>query len=337
MRYEIVPFGREHLEGSAQLLAQRHAADRAREPGLPAQFAHAGSACCLLTRALSEDDAQGVVAVSQGRVLGYLLGKRLLPSPTSVEASIARPRSAIVGYAGHAADPEHAYEVYRKLYAALSPSWLASGLFAHYVFVPALDSCTLDAWASLGFGRDLVRAVRSTEPAPASAHDPAIEIRQAEAADLDEVLRLQMALYKHHASPPIYAPYLPEAFRDQRANTEAMLVDPTSAVWLAFRGARAVAMQALKPAASPQPGCPDHCAYLTEGYTDPNERGTGVGAAVLARSLEWARDNGYDWCVLNFLPPNLLAARFWTHNGFRPLSYRLLRTIDERIAWASGV
>jgi GNAT superfamily N-acetyltransferase len=62
----------------------------------------------------------------------------------------------------------------------------------------------------------------------------------------------------------------------------------------------------------------------------------GVGAALLAASMEWARERGYEWCLLNFLPANILAARFWTRSGFEPLGYRMIRVVDERIAWARG-
>lgn len=32
---------------------------------------------------------------------------------------------------------------------------------------------------------------------------------------------------------------------------------------------------------------------------------------------------------------NLLASRFWPRLGFRPIAYRLVRRVDQRIAWAS--
>jgi hypothetical protein len=32
---------------------------------------------------------------------------------------------------------------------------------------------------------------------------------------------------------------------------------------------------------------------------------------------------------------NLLTARFWPRQGFRPVAYRLVRRVDQRIAWAN--
>jgi len=70
------------------------------------------------------------------------------------------------------------------------------------------------------------------------------------------------------------------------------------------------------------------------GVTAPDARGTGLGAALLRHSMDWARDEGYTRCTLHFLTANLAAARFWLRHGFQPLTEELVRRVDDRIAWA---
>jgi GNAT superfamily N-acetyltransferase len=81
---------------------------------------------------------------------------------------------------------------------------------------------------------------------------------------------------------------------------------------------------------------PEQSVYLFIGVTSPEVRGGGVGTALMRRSMEWARAEGYKRCTLHFLSANIPAARFWLKNGFRPLTQRLVRQVDERLPWANA-
>ena len=61
----------------------------------------------------------------------------------------------------------------------------------------------------------------------------------------------------------------------------------------------------------------------------------GVGRALTARTMAWAREAGYDVCMAHFLTASR-AASFWQGLGFRPVTHWLTRTIDERTTWARG-
>jgi len=69
-RPTIVPFGDEHREGAARLLAERHARHRTLEPLLPAEVDFAAE----LEK--ERDELGGVVALDGDEVAGYLLGLR---------------------------------------------------------------------------------------------------------------------------------------------------------------------------------------------------------------------------------------------------------------------
>jgi ribosomal protein S18 acetylase RimI-like enzyme len=106
---------------------------------------------------------------------------------------------------------------------------------------------------------------------------------------------------------------------------------------LAFLDGEAVGCQGYWPA---EPGdddllTPDGCCELSVAGTRPHVRGRGVGTALTHQNLRHAHEAGYDACLTDWRSTNLLAARFWPRQGFRPVAYRLVRRVDARIAWAN--
>lgn len=331
MNLTIEPFAEAHLDGAAELLATRHRANRARMTALPARFDGVAAAREVIRAAMEKPDAAGVVAVRGGRMTGYLLGAPLLAPP--------RKRSAWVDLAGHAAVGDDAAEVYRSMYAALAPRWVAAGCFMHYVMVPALDEVAHAAFWSLGFGQEQAHAIRSTAPTPdqavpADSSDRNIEIRRGGPEDQAELLRLAVQLPYHQAAAPVFAAALPEFIEQTRAGHTALLAEPAAAYWLARRDGWLVSFMLFEEA---EPGsliAPDGCVELVVGVTDEAARGSGVGGLLLTHAMAWAREAGYAWCLADWRTANLPAARFWSRHGFRPMAYRLHRAVDERIAWA---
>src|SRR5438270_9367496 len=124
MHIEIVPFRAAHIEEAAALLALRHQENHVLEPALPERFIQATAARAAVEATWCKPDAGGVVALYEGRMIGYLIG---VPQINSVWG-----RSVWVDVAGHAVDRPYGSEVYRDLYPALSPSWVALGCYALY-------------------------------------------------------------------------------------------------------------------------------------------------------------------------------------------------------------
>lgn len=339
MRRRIVPLSEEHYQAAAALLAARHRAVRARAPELPARYETEFSAREAFHRALDQPGAAGVAALEDGtdHLVGYLIGSPAIPNPTANYAMYMRPRSARVGYAGHAVTSEEGYDTYRDLYAALAPGWLRRGLFAHYIQIPAGDTVAEEAWFSLGFGQDIAYAVRDTGPVAGDDRTPAgLLLSQAGDEDIAEVTRLAEELARYHSTAPIFFPFLQEMADDLAKHQRELLAEPANTAWLAHRDGRAVGMQLFEARPPAEMDTPERCVYLYEGYTEPGGRGGGVGTALLRRSMAWAREQGFDHCALHFMTANILGARFWQRSGFRPVQTRWCRVIDERIAWASA-
>jgi GNAT superfamily N-acetyltransferase len=333
MRLAIIPFTGEHLAGAADVLARRHQRDRQREPALPARFEDPTAAQVMIAEALAAPGTSGMVALRDDRVVGYLLGTPTLLPPTSALAPFFRPRSMRVSYAGAAATAGDAYDVSRALYAALAPHWLAAGCFAHYVQVPATDPETLAAWVSLGFGQDMGLAIRETGSLGAAGAGAGVAFRRAGAADLEALLLLARELARYESTAPVCFPYLPATEGDVRTMYQRQLQDPAHVCWLAERAGRVIGMMNFVPPPPHLPAIvtPDRTVNLAEASLLAEERGRGVGTALLRHALAWARDAAYVHCRLTWMTANLLSSRFWLGHGFRPVMYRLSRQVDERV------
>lgn len=337
MSLALVPFQDAFLDAAAGIFAERHRRDRAREPALPARFAALDGAAAAVGAAWRAPDAYGVAALRDGRLVGFLIG-----APNIDEAVWGR--SIWMPLGGHALAPTEDADLYRDLYAALAPHWLALGCFAHYVEVPATDRPALDAWFALSFGQQQAYALREVAevelPAPPPP-DPAITIRRAGPADLEAVLAMQAVLFEHLGLSPVYSVRLPEARRDWPAGYVEDLADPDVAIWLAVREGDGVVLGAVEfaamPAADDAPSVPERCCTLAMAATRPDARGHGISRRLTAHGLAEARAAGYAYCFTDWRTTNLPSSRLWPRLGFRPVHYRLHRLIDDRIAWAPGL
>lgn len=334
----IGPFAAEHIEAAAALLAARHRRDRRRVPALAAEFESASSARAVVQALATKRGGSGVVALRAGRLVGYVLGEPGSRDPEDPFGVFVRPRAGVVQYAGHAATPGSAREIYPQLYAALVVQWLEQGLAAHYISIQAKDRASLETWFSLGFGHDNTYAARETTPVPLDFRaDGSTTVRKATTSDAGVLTEQGTATLDALTGSPACLPAAPAgALPRLHQLMEDLLSQSAYPQWLAFRGDDAVGMQMFADSAHQVPPllAPERSVYLLGAYTAPHVRGEGVGTMLLAHTLRWAREAGFNWCVLDYLPANLRAARFWEGNGFVPIAYRLCRQLDERVLGA---
>jgi predicted N-acetyltransferase YhbS len=74
--------------------------------------------------------------------------------------------------------------------------------------------------------------------------------------------------------------------------------------------------------------------YLATAATKPEGRNRGIANALTWRGLEEACSEGFDTCLVNWVAPNLLAARYWPRFGFQEAAYRLSKQVNPMSAWA---
>jgi ribosomal protein S18 acetylase RimI-like enzyme len=316
-RLEVVPFADEHVEDAGRLLAERHARHRRDEQLLPERYEDPGSATEELLAEWRSDDASGAAGLRDGRVVGYLVGA---PREARVWGE-----NVWVGAAGHAVGTA---EDVRDLYELAAGRWVEEGRRRHYTLVPATDAALVDAWFRLGFGQQQAHAVR--EVGSAEAPD-GFEIREPTADDVEALIEVDLALPRHQRASPVFSGIsLPTADRI-REEWHKTLAGDEERVLIGCLEGRPVACWSTCDAAlsSHYDGLtlPEHASYLAFAATLPEARGSGIGVALTESVLAAAREEGYATMVTDWRVTNLLASRFWPRRGFRPVFFRLYRSI----------
>lgn len=337
MRLDIRPFEpKQHLEPAAALLADRHRADRSREPLLPPSFEDSEACRTQIEHTLESRDWRGVAAYDGSRFAGYAIMTPQLFPPTHFLAGFFPSRGASISYQGYAALPGLEFDAYRAMYASLADYFVAQGFFDHSVSLPAADTDSAEAWTSLGFGRTMTCAIRGVEP-PERVSATNIAVHQASTEDAEVIFALNYDLMLHHARAPIFQPLLHDSDESSHEFSRGLLADPANAHWVGYEDGRAVAMNTfMRPLFMTQMVCPEKTVYLFQGIVAENSRSGGVGTALLSQSAAWAREQGYEHIALHFASPNIEGARFWQSSRFKPVEHTLRRHIDERVAWADA-
>lgn len=332
MPIDIVPLQDDLLDDAAELLAQRHTRDRQVLPDLPPQFVDFAGARRAIEAVRKRPHASGVAALAHGRLLGYLIGDMVLDPVWGRQAWVRLP--------GYALAPDQPPDRIHDLYAMLGAHWVTYGCFEHFALVPVADPTLIDAWFRLSFGLQQIYALLAlgTLDLPSPVVPPGITIRQAGPDDRTVLADLSDLIWRHQTRAPAWGIHLPETAAEVRAGWAELVDDSTVVVWLACEDGQAVGSQGYWPADATDEAMhiPEHCARMSVAGTRDMVRGRGIMSALTHHGLAQARERGYHFCETDWRSTNLLAARFWPRQGFRPTTYRLVRRIDERIAWANG-
>jgi GNAT superfamily N-acetyltransferase len=312
MSLEIAAPREEHLEAAATLVSASYQALRGQIPVLPARYQEEDAVLDLLRDLYNEAD--GVVAVQDGLLVGFLM--------SLVIPDFMGKRSAYSPVWANAAAPGQSRRIYEEMYTRISERWVKDGCLTHLVSLMAHDRQALEAWNWLGFGLVNVDGVRPLTPL---ASDQAkVDVRQAGLQDAEILSELGRALERHEASAPTFWIHKLDDFGEK-------LRQPGNAAWLAVEGGQVLGFLALEP------GDDCECALLRDAktvnisgaYTLEAARCKGAATSLLEQALAWARAQGYQRCAVDFESMNTLARRFWMR-WFEPVSYSLVRSIDER-------
>jgi GNAT superfamily N-acetyltransferase len=319
-RPTIVPFAAEHLDGAAELLAERHRRQRVVEPGLDASYEDPAAARGEIEAVRVRAGASGAAALAGGRVEGVLLGA---PLEESWGPNVWVPA------AGHAVSEA---ELVRDLYASAAERWVAEGRTSHYALVPATDVALVDAWFRLGFGHQHVHAIREAPSVGDVRETPdGLVIRRARREDIDALARLELVLPRHQVLSPVFSRLPLPTLEEAHAEWEADFDDERFATFVAVHDGAVIgsavgcAIELSSTHASL--ARPRDAGFLGFAAVLPDSRGLGAGRALGEEVLSWARDAGYAHVVTDWRMTNLTSSRTWPRLGFRPTFDRLFRAV----------
>jgi GNAT superfamily N-acetyltransferase len=292
------------------LLAERHARHRGVEPLLP----ELDDPPAELASVWTAEGTSGVIAVEDGRAVGFLSGR--------VVESRFWGRHVWVAHAGHAArEPE----LVRDLYAFAAGRWVAEGARLHLALVPAVPEL-VEPWLRLGFSYMQAHGIRESggkvAPAPAG-----VAIRGGTVDDLAEARPLLPLIWEHQRGSSTFTGMQIPSEEEYLADWEETLADPAYTYFVGELDGRIAGHLLIYPE-EPDLATPPGSVYLAVAATLPEARGRGLGVALTEHALAWAHEAGHATVHTDWRVPNLQSSRFWPRRGFRETFYRLARQVE---------
>jgi GNAT superfamily N-acetyltransferase len=146
-------------------------------------------------------------------------------------------------------------------------------------------------------------------------------VRPAEVGDIDDLVRMRADFTFEHGEPKL--PTNPGYEQECRAFLEDAMAGGHWQIWVAELDGSVVshAFVALVDKVPRPIYAPRHIAYLTNVYTRPEHRNRGIGAAVIRRAQEAAREADVEVMVVW---PSDESVDFYAREGFEPPKDQLL-------------
>lgn len=188
---------------------------------------------------------------------------------------------------------------------------------------PSRDICGINPLQQHGLQPySALVARRSRRGVPPVLPPRDVTIRLADAPDLDPVVRLLME--EHRYEEHFGGVFIQEGTAEQTRRVVRRALDRSpSWIWLAERGGRLVGLiwvspperaRWAAPLASPTP-----VAYIGYGVVTAEERGCGIGTALVSQAHQALDAYGIAVTLANHAVTNPLSGPFWHRMGYRPL------------------
>jgi ribosomal protein S18 acetylase RimI-like enzyme len=239
-------------------------------------------------------------------------------------AALGADSTATAHFGSVLAAPGHEADL-ADLYAAVAEVWVETGLTTHTVYVPA--GAAEAVWFDLSFGRQQAYAIATVADMPADAPPGGVTVARVGPEALDDGLTLGDIISRHQALSPVFS-RASEAWYEQLREGWAEVLASTETRTFLARSDGEPAGLLLSEDAGPGLLFPPGAVELRVAAVRADGRGAGVGSALAAAFIADARAQGATHAVADWRTTNLLASRFWPRWGFRPVAYRLVRTID---------
>ncbi len=268
-------------------------------------------------------DHPGYAAWIDGQMVGYMIER------FTSETFMGAPTGFSIGLFPFAISDGQTEQVCRLLYKSMARSWVERGYHAHQLSFLATDKALSSTLFHLGFGMTHFQLFRDVEPPRGEIPDVTIRYVQ----DWDEVAEIDDEHKEYYPNPPLFwipRDYLSRRNKENKHETEhtdmagmeviAALVDGEMAGYFVLTTGTAE----TEFFADPGNG------QIKGAYARPRYRGMGIGKALLAETVKWAKRNGLVRLYVEGESANINGGQFWKKH-FRPCEYSVRRCVDRRI------
>lgn len=137
-------------------------------------------------------------------------------------------------------------------------------------------------------------------------------IRKIEKSDNEALLQLIRAVFEEYDAPKEGTVYSDPTTRD----LYTLFREERSVLWVAETDGLVVGCCGIYPT----DGLPEGCAELVKFYLCPSARGMGLGKVLMNKSIESAKNLGYDKIYLESFPEFSKAVKMYRDLGFKVLN-----------------
>lgn len=268
----------------------------------------------------------GIGAFANGELVGYIMGE--------IKIDNRRGRHVWVPYEGIAIRMDQSSELIRNLYAKVSVLWLEQGCFTHYTLIPLGNLVYCDAFQRLSFFIQQVHGVMHMEDYKPFENVSDAEIRVANKMDSEIMGNMSSIIQSYHNSAPTFELALPEVVMDIKAGYKSTVEDDDATVLIAIKDMKELGFQVFCSITSDLMA-PDDGVELSIAGTYYSQMGSGVGKKLMNEGYGIMKEKGYNSMIADWRITNLASSTFWPKCGFKPVAYRMVRCIDNNIAWAN--
>ena len=316
--FQILPLQSEHVHEIRALWQRQYAQRIAAGDPLPAAWSD-NPALFAQSAQRHIDKQGGIVVVLDGKAVGFLAYDRF---------DFHGEPSAFFPILAHAAEAAHQLALYRLMYTHIAQRLVAQGCLNHFFTFFAQDHQLQTCLCELGFGLYVVDAYRDLSPIPGGSLPRNISVRTAGLPDVEALRAVVQESAAYYAESPLFLK------RDGMDNNELteLVAAQDGAVFLALEQDEIIGFLNIRRSLTEDEqtlidrstGCLDPLgAYIKQAY-----RGQGVGKALLARALTWARQQACAQIHVDYESANLHASEFWPRY-FEPSLYSVKRRLNN--------
>jgi ribosomal protein S18 acetylase RimI-like enzyme len=329
---QFVGLDEQYVPAMADILAKRHQVERSRYSFLPQRFEEAEETEALLRKEMDKPYVSGIVALRNDEVIGYMLYEFKEDAKKGRHINIEYPWVAIA----EGAHPR----LLRLMYAEAGSEWVAGGYFQHIIYVPIGDERLVYEWLDQGFRfeqRYGMLDIQSYEPKANEDEKAGLSIRRIADSDTELLKRMSRWNSIHQATAPSWNPITKELLEEIKSGYAELVTDEEAIVLIGeMEGVPAGFHVYYEADSTVNMFTPERTVELPAASTNPEYRGRGIGKALADASHASLKEMGYAYTLADWHTPNHLASYFWPKLGYQTFMIRMVRTVDNRIAWAHG-
>ncbi|MBN2626580.1 MAG: GNAT family N-acetyltransferase [Spirochaetales bacterium] len=316
-------FTEEHLERAVDIFLKIYAYEREVNPLLPPHLLNEPERVENWLRLLIQT-GPGVTLFQDGHMLAYMV--------TGDRFRFKGQKAVMVPEYAHGAeiDTEISWNIlYREMYRELSTAWGRQGIQLHLMGFLAHDHEVKDILFDLGFGGLLAERIRDLSDFP---YISVGRVTVEELQDGESLIPIHRDHMAYYSQSPLFLKK-PADLKDIKKGVQEYFDDENLVLVVREEGEIGAYLVVGESARGAEGFLlqQTNTAQIKSLYVKPALRARGIGASLLMKGIEWAREEGFDALFVEHETANTPGSQFWGRY-FDPYVYFAMRYVEDTLS-----